>query len=112
MTIVRGALSGIAALFLTFTLSSFLAIVSTFRGVSGSKATGLTAVSGGLAAAALSPVFWILAILSCAFFYWTGGQASRALRVGLFWIPTLLIPVPGFAIAALVAYAFLQSKRG
>jgi hypothetical protein len=112
MTILRGALSCIAALFLAFTLSSFLGVVSPFRGVAESKATATAVVPSGLLEAAHSPVFWIFAILSSAFFYWTGGQPSRTLRVGLFWIPTLLICVPGFAITALVAYAFLLSTKG
>jgi hypothetical protein len=62
--------------------------------------------------AALSPVFRILAALSCAFFFWASGQGSRVVRILLFWLPTFLICVPGLGIAALFAYAFLQARKG
>jgi ABC-type amino acid transport system permease subunit len=93
-------------------VSSLLGIVSTFRGITESKATGIAIVPSGLAEAALSPVFWILATLSCVFFFWSGGRDSPLLRVLLFWIPSSLICLPRLGISALIAYAFFQSKRG
>jgi hypothetical protein len=112
VTIVRGILSGSAALFLAFTLSSLLGIVSTFKGIAQSKAIGIAVVPGGMVEAASSPVFWILAALSCAFFFWASGQGTRAVRILLFWLPIFLICVLGLGIAALFTYAFLQSRKG
>lgn len=109
MTYVRGALGGAAAIFLTLTLTM---METTFRGVAGSKATGLGAIFAGLVEAVLSPLFWISALLICAFFFWAGGHDSKAVRVLLFWVPTVLICVPGFGIVALVTFVFLQSKKG
>jgi hypothetical protein len=113
MTYVRGALSGVAAILLSLFLCSVLpGVLSASSGIGGSRATGLAVVAAGLVEAAVSPLFWIPAILFCALFFWAGGQDSRVKRVLLFWVPTTLICVPGLGIVALIGFVFLLSRQG
>jgi hypothetical protein len=109
MTYVRGALSGAAAIFLALTLTM---MGTTFRGVAASKATGLGALAAGVVEAALSPLFWISAVLIGTFFFWAGGQDNRVRRVLLFWVPTILICLPGLGLTALIGFVFLLARQG
>jgi len=61
---VRGALSGVAAIFVALLGPGLLAAL---RDVSNEKATGLAAIAGGLLESLLSPLFWIVAVSFFAF---------------------------------------------
>jgi hypothetical protein len=107
VTYLKGTLSGFAAIFVAlFVAGGFL------KSMSEQKATGLGAVAGGLTEALLSPLFWILAVLSYALLFAAGRLTSKALRVLLFWAPTLVICAMGFGLFALYAYALVHSRNG
>jgi|SRR5450631_1763139 len=67
-----------------------------FRGISAEKGTGFTAVAAGTMGSIFSPWFWILALLFSVFFYFSAGFKNRALRILLFWIPTIITSALGF----------------
>lgn len=66
MDYVKGILSGLAAIILAELVPGSWSIL---RGISGTKATGLAAVAGGLAESVFSPLFWILAVVFFALFF-------------------------------------------
>jgi hypothetical protein len=106
VTYLRIALSGFAAIFVGMVgTGQFL------EGISEQKATGLGAVSGGLLATIFSPVFWILAVSCLALFLAACRLTSRALRILLFWAPTLVICTLGFGFIALLTYAWVHSRN-
>ncbi len=84
---------------------------SMFRGMSTEKATGLAAVVGGFVESMLSPLFWLLAILLFAMFFYASRLGNKVLRILLFWTPTLLLSSVGILFAAFVVYAFLHIPR-
>jgi hypothetical protein len=107
VTYLKGALSGFAAIFVAlFVAGGFL------RSMGEQKATGLGAAAGGLTEAFLSPLFWILAISFYALLFAAGRLTSKALRILLFWAPTLVICMLGFGLFALYAYALVHSRNG
>ncbi len=109
MDYVKGALSGVAAILLAeFVPASW----SILRGNTQGKATGLGAVTAGLAESIRSPLFWGLAVLFFALFFAAGRLGSKLFRVFLFWIPTLGISTLGVALLALFAYVLTHSRRG
>lgn len=91
-------LSGVAALL----LAEFVGPWSMFRGMSTEKATGLAAVAGGFVESMLSPLFWVLAILFFAMFFYASRLGNKALRVLLFWTPALLLSTVVVLFAALI----------
>ena len=98
---VKGILSGVTALFLALCVPG---LVHAFKGVNQDKATGLAAVAGGLTKAIFSPLFWILAVALFALFFAASRLNSKALRVLLFWIPTLFVSTLVVGMMALVIY--------
>jgi len=100
-------LTAIASLFLAVLLPSF---ASMFRLITSQRATGFTAVSGGLLERALSPWFWVSYLLSLSMFYVTAGLENRILRVFFFWIPSIAICVAGFGFWALFLYAMTRAR--
>ncbi len=109
MTYVRGLLCGVAAIFVALLGPGLL---HAFREMGQQKATGLGAVAGGLLEALLSPQFWILAILFFGLFFAASRLGSKALRVFLFWAPTVVFSMLGFGYVALLTYLWFLFRRG
>jgi hypothetical protein len=84
--------------------------VSVFSGISGTKATGLAVLAGGVAESVFSPLFWIPAVLLFALFYAASQLRNNLLRVFLFWIPTVTAAVFCIAFVALYAYLFIRCQ--
>ena len=97
----KGILSGLAAISIAEIVPALWWV---FNGANGSKATGLSAVSGGLIESLLTPRFWILSILLFTLFFFASRLSQRSLRVIFFWIPTLIASCTGLAIAAVFTY--------
>lgn len=109
MTIVRGTLSALAAVFVGLLGPGlFFAL----RGVNNSKATGLAAVVGGFLESFFSPVFWILAVLFFALFFSASRLNSRPLRILLFWTPATAISRLGLSIFSVFTFLWLHPRRG
>lgn len=98
MDYVKGILSGLVAIISAELVPGSWSVV---RGMSGSKATGLAAVAGGLVESILSPLFWILALALFALFFAASRLENKLLRIFLFWIPTLTVSSFSLAIVAL-----------
>jgi hypothetical protein len=109
MRYVKGVLSGISAL--TVVLVGPW-IIFAIMDANPEKATGLTAVSGGLTAALFSPLHWV-ALCLVVWLLWTAGRLKNtALRVILFWIPTVVISTIGLAMLAFLSYVYFHFARG
>jgi hypothetical protein len=76
------------------------------------KATGLTAVAGGIRAAFHTPLFWLCGILLFILFWYTGRLNSKILRVVLFWIPTFFVTIVASLLFALIMYAYTHRPNG
>lgn len=98
MSYAKDVLSGLAALFL-----AEYAFVWPF--LRGTKATGSGALVALLVQSLLSLKFWVIAILLFAVFF-VASRGNAALRVLLFWIPTVAVSTVGVAVVALYAYLF------
>ncbi len=108
MNYVRIILSAIAALLLAeFVPGPW----SAFKGMNTEKATGLAAIAGGFVESMLSPLLWLLAILFFAMFFYASRLGSKALRILLFWTPTLLLSSVGILFAVFIVFAFLHFTR-
>lgn len=81
------------------------------RGIAAEKATGISVVAAGLLESVLSPWFWISFICAFSIFFATARLESRALRVFLFWVPSILICFVGFAMWGLLAYLARQAQH-
>src|SRR5258708_1094883 len=108
MAYFKGVLATIATLFLSPFIPMFW---TTFGGITSEKATGLTAVAGGLAESIISPWFWILALVFSAVFYFSGRLDTKALRILLFWIPTITTSALGFGFCALIAFLVIRFRN-
>jgi len=86
-------------------------IWSIFRGFDTTKTTGLGAVAGGLMESLYSPVFWIMVILLFALFFRASRLGNTAVRVLLFWIPTVLTSTLGLLFGALFVYLITRSRH-
>jgi len=102
MSYFKAILSMLAALFIA---ECFPVPWSPFHGISQEKATGLAAVAGGLVESALSPSFWLVAILLFALFLSAGRLGNTALRICLFWIPAVTASL--FCVASVTTLTFL-----
>jgi hypothetical protein len=109
VTYLRGALSGVAAIFVA---SLGPGLLWAFRGLGSQKATGLGVIYGALLESPLSPQFWILAILFFCLFFAASRLSSKVLRVALFWTPTLLVSTLGFAFIAFFTYVWILLTKG
>lgn len=108
MAYFKGVLATMATLFLSVFIPMFW---TTFRGINSEKATGLTAVAGGLVESIISPWFWILALLFSAFFYFSGRLDNKTLKIPLFWIPTITTSALGFGFCVLFAFLVIRFKN-
>ena len=107
MAYLKGVLGTVAALFLAALIPMFW---TAFRGVSSEKATGLAAVAGGLLESLVSPWFWLVLLLFSAFFYVSSRFENKALRILLFWIPTITTSTVGFGICGLFAFLVIRFR--
>ena len=109
MTMLRGTLSALAAVFVGLLGPGlFFAL----RGINNSKATGLAAVAGGFLESFFSPLFWILAVLFFALFFAASRLSSKPLRILLFWTPVTAISILGLGIFSLFTFLWLHVRRG
>jgi len=106
MTILRGTLSALAAVFVG------LLGPGLFFALNNSKATGLAAVVGGFLESFFSPLFWILAVLFFALFFAASRLSSKPLRILLFWTPATAISILGVGIFSLFTFLWLHVRRG
>jgi hypothetical protein len=83
----------------------------TLREFGSSKTVGLGAVAGGLTEALYSPLFWVVLILFFALFFGASRLGNKALRVLLFWIPTVFTSALGLLIGALFVYAITRYRH-
>ena len=86
-------------------------IITAFRDMSQTKATGLAALAGGVVESVFSPLFWLLAILLYGVFFVTGRLSSNVFRVLLFWLPAIGISSLGLGLLGWFAVLMLQIKR-
>jgi hypothetical protein len=108
MTILRGTLSALAAVFVGLLGPGlFFAL----RGINNSKATGLAAVVAGFLESFFSPLFWILAVLFFALFFAASRLSSKPLRILLFWTPVTAISILGLGIFSLFTFLWVQVRR-
>jgi len=105
MTILRGTLNALAAIFVGLLGPGLFA-------VNNSKAIGLAAVLGGFLESFFSPLFWILAVLFFALFFAAGRLSSKPLRILLFWTPVTAISILGLGVFSLFTFLWLQVRRG
>jgi hypothetical protein len=107
MAYMKGLLAGLAAVFGVLfapTLIRFLFLTG------GEKATGFAIVLNGFVEALMSPLFWIEVFSVFALFFVAGRLGNKALRVLLFWVPTIAITTLGCAIIWLLTFVFLRSR--
>ncbi len=109
MVYVRGILSGVTALFLALCVPG---LVHAFKGISQEKATGLAVVARGLTEAIFSCLFWIVAGALFALFFAASRLNNKALRVLLFWIPTVFVSILSVGVMGLVTYLYLRFRQG
>lgn len=107
MAYFKGVLTAITALFLAGCVPGAWSI---FRGISQGKATGLAAVAGGFLEALFSPLFWLLAGLFFALIFFAGRLRYKALRILLFWLPTITCSTLAVAILALFGILLIGSR--
>jgi len=101
-------LSALAALLLALLGQGIWFMVGEFGK---SKTTGLGAVAGGITTMMLSPVFWIMVVLFFALFLGASRLGNSALRVVLFWVPTVLTSSLGILFGALFVYLTIRSRH-
>jgi hypothetical protein len=105
MAYLRVVLSGVAAIFVALLAPLFLLIGST-------KTTGFGAITATFLGSIVSPWCWLIALVFFALFFVASRLGSKALRVLLFWTPTLAISTLGFSICALLTSAWMLLRRG
>ena len=109
MTYARAALSGVAGV-----VAALLGpgLLYAFWSIGQQKATGIGVVRGALWESLMSPRFWILAILLSCLFFAASRLSSKALRILLFWTPTLVVLILGFGYVALLTYLLMHFRNG
>jgi len=109
MKTLQGVLSVVAAVLAAVLIPTFIFL---FRGIDGSKATGIGVVAGSLVESFFSPLFWILAISLFALFFAASRMGSKPLRILLFWTPVTAILALSASIASLYAYLLIHFRQG
>jgi len=114
VTAVRVALSGLAGIFVSLLALYlvFLARAGDLQAASGQHGAVGIDVFSVLPRIFLWPWFWIIAISSFALFFAASRLSSRALRVLLFWTPTLVLSTMELTFFSLIAYLWLHSGKG
>lgn len=104
MIYLKGILSGLAAFF----IAQVVCFWPTLGGTS--KAIGLAALAAQSVENILSVLFWVVGAL----LFWAFFTASRARtthwRVGLFWVPTLMVSALGFTFVGTCTYLFFHFR--
>lgn len=108
MDYLKGILSGLGAIILAEILPGAWWLL---RNASRSKPTGIAALWGSLLGSLFSPLFWALAILFFALFFWAGRSGNKPLRILVFWIPTLAATAFTAAYAALLTFLILHFRN-
>lgn len=109
MAYTRALLSGFSAMLIA-AVAPWFVLVLQHEG-DPQRATGINAlVFMGLEKLA-SPLFWMLAIPLFALFFAASCLSSKALRVILFWTPTVLVSALGFGFFSLVLTLWLHSRN-
>ena len=94
-------------------LAPYFLIVLSVRGLSGTGEQGAVGFDPySLRAGIFSPWCWLIAVVFFALFFMASRLGSKALRVLLFWTPTLAISTLGFTICALLTSAWVLLRRG
>ena len=109
MIYVRGVLSALAAVLVAVLGPGLLDFV---RGIGQQKATGLGVFVGGFTETSRSPLRWVLAASFFVLFFAASRLSNKALRITLFWIPTLACTALGLGLIALFASLWLHFRRG
>jgi len=107
MLYVKAILSGLTAVIAT----ELLTIWWVLRPWSSQTATGMDLIFAVLKASLVHAQPWILAIFLFATFFAASRLGSEALRVVLFWIPTVTISCIGITLVSSVAYLMTQFKN-
>jgi hypothetical protein len=108
MGYVKGILSGLVAIILAELVPGYWSV---FRGISGTKATGLGALKYSLLESLFSPLFWILAISFFALFFSASRSRNKPIRVLVFWIPTVTVTTISSALVALFTYLIVHGTQ-
>jgi hypothetical protein len=102
------ALSGVAALFVA-ELAPFFVLALRMRAVTGTGGQGAVGFDlYSLRRGFVSPWCWLIAVVSFALFFMASRLSSKALRVLLFWVPTLAIST----LCALLTFAWMLLRKG
>ena len=86
-------------------------LIEALHEVSSQRQTGLGAVAGGLSEALLSVKFWLLTAVLFYLFFRASRLSSKALRILLFWTPTLFITTLGACVIVLFIYLRVHAKH-
>jgi len=103
----HGVLSATAAVFAAWLAPTLLFL---FRGVNGSKATGVGVIAASFVESFFSPLFWVLAISLFVLFFSASRIGSKPLRILLFWAPVTTILTIGFSIASLYTFLWVHFR--
>jgi hypothetical protein len=108
MAYLRVALSGVSALFVA-EIAPFFLLALSMRAVSGTGEQGAIGFDPySLRAGIFSPWCWLIAVVFFALFFMASQLGSKALRVLLFWVPTLAIST----LCALLTFAWVLLRKG
>jgi hypothetical protein len=105
---VKGVLSALAAVLVAVIGPELLDSV---RAIGQQKATGLGVFIAGFGEAWRSPLHWVLVASFFALFFAASRLSSKALRITLFWIPTLACTTLGLGLIALFTSLWLHFRR-
>ncbi len=92
---VKAVISAVTAIIIAWWVNAWPMFSST-------KATGLAGLVGSVVGSPLSPVFWLVAIVAFALFFFASRLGNKVLRVVLFWVPTLAVTGLSATIAVLI----------
>ena len=104
MAYLRVALTGVAAIFVALLVPLCPLIFL----IGGAKTVGFGAITATLLGSIASSWCWLIAVVSFALFFMASRLGSKALRVLLFWVPTLAIST----LCALLTFAWVLPRKG
>jgi hypothetical protein len=108
MAYLRVALSGVAAMLVALLVPLWPLIFQ----IGGAKTVGFGAITATILGSIVSPWCWLIAFVCFALFFAASRLGSKALRVLLFWTPTLAISTLGFGICALLTSVWMLLRKG